>query len=330
MAVWQRASGAIVVNAPRSVERKARAATKVVETVPPQALAKPLRKSLRLHQTAKNVLVFAPMILGGTIDSLPAVFTSAAAFLAICLVASSTYLINDILDMAEDRKHWSKRFRPIAAGQLLPRKAVAAAAIGLTTGFLIAALLSWKAVAVISAYVALTLAYSMGLKRMPLVDGVVLATLFTFRLALGVVAADVPPSPWLFVFSMFIFTSLSYAKRYTELGRVIENNGKNIAGRGYRHDDAPLVLALGVASGLAAVIVIIFYIIEDAFLRSFYGRTTWLWGFPPLVFLFICRTWLISVRGEMADDPVEFALKDNQCRVLIALLLVCFAFAWLG
>ena len=91
-----------------------------------------------------------------------------------------------------------------------------------------------------------------------------------------------------------------------------------------------IVLALGIAAGLSAVIVTIFYIIDDAFRQSFYGRTTWLWGFPPLVFLFICRTWLISVRGEMSDDPVEFALKDKHCRVLLALLLVCFGFAWLG
>jgi 4-hydroxybenzoate polyprenyltransferase len=330
ISVWKRASAAIVVNAPRSVTRRARQVANVIEVIPPPRLAKPLLQSLRLHQMAKNLLVFAPIILGGELDSLPAVLATLAAFVALCFVTASTYVINDILDVAQDRVHWSKRFRPIAAGALLPGDVIGTAAVGLFTGFMIAAALSWEAVGIMAAYLVLTLAYSMALKRAPLVDGVVLATLFTFRLAIGVVASDVPPSPWLFVFSMFIFTSLSYAKRYTELKRVIEKNGTSISGRCYRLEDAPLVLALGVASGLAAVIITIFYIIDDAFLKSFYGRTVWLWGFPPLVFLFICRAWLISVRGEMADDPVEFALKDSHCRILLVLLLVCFTFAWLG
>jgi 4-hydroxybenzoate polyprenyltransferase len=166
---------------------------------------------------------------------------------------------------------------------------------------------------------------------LPLIDGLVLATLYTSRLALGVVAAQVPPSPWLFVFSMFIFASLSFAKRYTELQRVIEKQGGDrIAGRGYRIEDVPLVLALGMATGMAAVVVTIFYIIEDAFLQSFYGRTGWLWGFPPLMFLFVCRMWLVSVRGEMSDDPIEFALRDLPSQAVLAGLLVCFGFAWLG
>jgi 4-hydroxybenzoate polyprenyltransferase len=150
------------------------------------------------------------------------------------------------------------------------------AAIGLAGGLGLAAVVTWNAVVVLGIYIALTFAYSLGIKRFPLVDGLTLAALFTLRLALGVVATQVSPSPWLFVFSMFLFTSLSLAKRYTELDRSNLDRHETLAGRGYRGDDGPLVLAAGIAAGLGAVIIMILYIIEEAFRHSFYGSVVWL------------------------------------------------------
>ena len=278
----------------------------------------------------KNLLVFAPIVLGGQLGDMPALLATVAAFFALGLAASSTYLLNDILDVADDRRHWSKRERPIADGRLPASTAAASAVVGLAAGLAIAAGVSWPTLGVLLVYVALTLSYSLGLKRLPLLDGFVLAIQFTLRLALGVVAAQVPPSPWLFVFSMFLFTSLSLAKRYTELGRSSIVQGTSIAGRGYRAEDAPLVLAIGVAAGLGAVVIVILYIIDDAFRQSFYGSTLWLWGFPPLIFLLVCRIWLVTVRGEMDDDPVRFLLADRVSQSLLAMLVTCFFFAWLA
>jgi 4-hydroxybenzoate polyprenyltransferase len=291
---------------------------------------KALLEGLRLHQWVKNLLVFAPLVLGGELTHLGLLASTIIAFVALGLVASSTYLINDILDLVDDRRHWSKRERPIARGDLRASAALAWSATGLAAGLALSALLSWRAMAVLLIYVALTLAYSLALKRLPLVDGFILATQFTLRLALGVVAAQVPPSPWLFVFSMFLFTSLSLAKRHMELGRLGRVQALQIAGRGYRTEDAPLVLAVGTAAGLGAVIIIILYIIEDAFRQSFYGSTVWLWGFPPVVFLLICRIWLVTVRGEMNDDPIRFMLADRASQCLLAVLITCFLFAWLA
>ena len=289
-----------------------------------------IRKSLRLHQWTKNMLVFAPAMLGGRLDEVPIIFSTLTAFVALGLVASATYLINDILDAPDDRRHWSKRERPIAAGRLPVSAAAAVAAIGLVAGLSVAASVSWSAVAILLAYVALTLAYSLGLKRIPLVDGHVLAILFTLRLALGVAAAAVPPSSWLFVFSLFLFSSLTFAKRYTELVRSEVGRGEVIFGRGYRAEDTPLVLAIGVAAGLGAVLIMVLYIIEDAFRQSFYGNTLFLWGFPPLIFLIVGRIWLVTVRGEMNDDPVKFLLHDRPSQTVLLTLAVCFGFAWLG
>ena len=328
--VWRRASSAILVGASPRVQRCAAALVPISASIPRPSRFQGVLASLRLHQWVKNLLVFAPIVLGGQLGDMRSLLATVAAFLALGLVASSTYLINDILDVADDRRHWSKRERPIAKGLLSASAASIWAAIGLAAGLTLAAAISLSVLGVLLLYVVLTLSYSLGLKRLPLIDGLVLATQFTLRLALGVAAAQVPPSPWLFVFSMFLFTSLSLAKRYTELGRLGMVQGTQIAGRGYRTEDAPLVLAIGVAAGLGAVIIVILYIIEDAFRQSFYGSTASLWGFPPLVFLLVCRIWLVTVRGEMHDDPVRFMLADRVSQSLLAILVMCFFLAWLA
>ena len=289
-----------------------------------------LARSLRLHQCVKNVLVFVPLLLSGRFTMLSEVRETLLAFIALTCVACGTYMLNDIWDVADDRAHWSKKERPIASGRVSAATALGLALLLIPAGLALTAAISLATCVVLLLYLALTLAYSLRVKAIPFLDGFTLATLFTIRLGLGVVAADAPPSPWLFVFSMFLFSSLSYAKRYTEISRAIERKAAGLSSRGYRPADAPMVLTVGLAAGVGAVLIMVLYIVEEAFRSSFYGTTAALWGFPPLVFLFIIRIWLISVRGEMMDDPVAFAIRDRASIGLLGLLLVCFAAAWLG
>jgi len=307
-----------------------REAARVTMRLPGPSVLHELAKGMRLHQCVKNLIVFVPVILGGRLTDLGEVADALVAFLALSLVASGTYLVNDVWDAADDRKHWSKRDRPVASGRLSVAAALGAALPIIALGLLLGAFVSAQTAIMLLVYLAVTMAYTMHVKTVPFVDGVVLAGLFTIRLGIGAVAADVPPSPWLFVFSMFLFASLSYAKRHTEIAKVIERRDKAINGRGYRAVDAPMVLTVGLASGIGAVMIMVLYIVEEAFRNSFYGSTVWLWGFPPLVFFFIVRVWLVSVRGEMSDDPVAFAIKDRPCLALLGLLSICFGFAWLG
>jgi len=208
------------------------------------------------------------------------------------------------------------------AAAFVPIAAVAAFGLG--------AIASSDVLAVLVAYLCLTLLYTFKLKQYALLDCFVLAVLYTLRLGLGTVAADAAWSSWLLVFSMFMFTSLSLAKRHAEIMNVIMSNGVALDGRGYNTDDAPVLLALGVSSGVGAVLIMVLYIVEDAFRQSFYGDTIWLWGFPPLLFLFVSRIWLGCQRGMMSEDPVAFALKDKFSLGLLAVLIVCFGFAWIG
>ncbi|HWE15871.1 MAG TPA: UbiA family prenyltransferase [Hyphomicrobiaceae bacterium] len=287
-------------------------------------------RSLRLHQCVKNSVVFVPLVLSGRFTVPAEIVDTLLAFVALTCVACGTYILNDIWDVADDRAHWSKRERPIASGRLSAATAISLAIVLIPAGLALAAAVSWHTCALLLAYLALTLSYSLYVKTVPFVDGLALATLFTIRLGIGVVAPDAPPAPWLFVFSMFLFASLSYAKRHTEICRTIAHKSHALNVRGYRPDDAPMVLAVGLAAGVGAVMIMVLYIVEEAFRNSFYGAVAWLWGFPPLVFLFVVRIWLVSVRGEMMDDPVAFAIRDKASIGLLGLLLVCFGFAWLG
>jgi 4-hydroxybenzoate polyprenyltransferase/phosphoserine phosphatase len=330
LAVWRIARRAIVVEASPPLAAAAGKVTRVAAVLPRASRFRALLRSLRPHQWAKNALVFVPIILSGRIGDTAALSATFLAFLALGCVASATYVVNDILDLADDRRHWSKRERPLASGRLPLLTGALAVPVGLVAGFGFAALAGAGVVAITAVYLASTLAYSLKLKRVPILDGFTLASLFTLRIGAGILASAAPPSPWLLVFSMFLFASLSFAKRHTEVARVIERGGTEIRGRGYKAVDLPLILSVGIATGMCAVLILVLYIIDDAFRQSFYGNTLWLWGFPAVLFLFICRIWLMCQRGQMNDDPVVFAVTDRPSLALGAALMVCFVFAWVG
>jgi len=326
--VWRRAKGAIVASSsPRLLER-AREATQVLATFPRRALGfSGLRRALRLHQWAKNALVFVPLVLGGKALEPSAWLAAAGAFLAISLLASATYLFNDLWDLPDDRQHWTKRNRPLASGELSIGFGVGLIALFGLGAFGLALAEGAGCVGMLALYLALSLSYSFRLKREPIIDVFALAALFTLRLALGVVVTAVAFSPWLFVFSMFIFLSLSLAKRQTEILRMVEHGREAAAGRGYKAGDWPLVLAMGVASMVATVLIMVIYLIEDAFPKGLYRHPDYLWGFAPIIFLWLSRVWLKCHRGELHDDPVAFALRDKTSLIYAAAMGCCFLLA---
>ncbi len=328
--VWDAATAAIFVGRSASMTQKIATKTHLAAVLPTKLLNFPtLRRGLRFHQWAKNSLVFVPLILGGKAHDPKAWTYALGAFLALSLLASVTYLLNDLWDLADDRRHWSKKLRPIANGDLPIASAMLFIAVGGLVAFAIAALIGPACVGVLALYLAISLAYSFWLKREPLVDIFVLASLFTIRLALGLVVTGVVFSPWLFVFSMFIFLSLSAAKRQTEITRMVAHGLSQTPGRGYRAGDGPLVLSLGVGAMLATVLVMVIYLVAYAFPQGFYRHPFFLWGFPIIIFLWLSRIWLLCHRGELNDDPVAFALKDRLSLAYGAAMVAMFAAALL-
>lgn len=328
--VWRAATELIVVCASAKVEAAARTIRDPVAVFPAAAFGlKELGKALRLHQWVKNALVFVPLVLGGLAMNPAAWAHAMLGFLALGLVASSTYLLNDLWDLPDDRRHWTKRNRPLASGRMPIPLALGLIPVGLGLGFALAALAGWPALALTAVYLVTTLAYSFSLKRQPIVDAVTLGGLFTLRLGLGIALAAVRPSPWLLVFAMFLFTSLALAKRHVEIGRMIQHGRTHVAGRGYRSVDGPVVLGMGLSSGFVAVAVMVLYLIHEAFDAGFYSAPGALWVLPVVVALWIGRIWLLTGRGELDDDPIVFALKDRTSvcyGLLVAAAFVAAAF----
>jgi 4-hydroxybenzoate polyprenyltransferase len=298
-----------------------------------QPPARPWRvwaKAARLHQWAKNALILVPLVLAGKAADPEAWACALAGFLAFGLVASGSYLLNDLRDLRDDRRHWSKRNRPLASGAVAIRHALLAAPIALAVGLGIALAAAGPAgVAILATYLALTLAYTFWLKQHAIIDAGALAGLFTVRLLAGIAFAAVPGSPWLLVFSMFVFGSLALAKRHIEITRMVTRGLTRTPGRGYVAADAPVVLALGAGAGMAAILIFVLYLIEEAFRRPFYVTPEWLWVAPVALFLWLGRIWLLCGRGEVDDDPVEFAVKDAPSLCLGGLAVASFVLACL-
>jgi 4-hydroxybenzoate polyprenyltransferase len=293
------------------------------------AMAGAVVRSLRPHQWIKNALVFVPLVLGGLLLEYDAWGYAFLGFIALCLAASATYVVNDLRDVESDRKHWSKRSRPLASGALSRCAGYVLAGILFAAAFGVALVIGPEETAMLAIYIAIALSYTFYWKRVPVADIFVIAGLFTFRIALGILILDVRISPWLLVFSMFVFLSLSAAKRHTELLRS-KGRGSPIPGRGYLRGDAELLLALGIAAMLGAVLINIMYLLEDAFPRTVYSNTDWLWTIPPILFLFLGRIWLLSHRGQLLDDPVAFALKDRTSLLLGGMMALGFLLAVFG
>jgi 4-hydroxybenzoate polyprenyltransferase len=202
------------------------------------------------------------------------------------------------------------------------------APIGVLLGLAAAASIDAIAVLMLLAYAIATLAYSLYLKRVPILDVFMLAALITSRLCLGIHLADVRPSPWLLVFSMFIFMSLAVAKRLVEVGRNGTLGGKSVAGRGYVDKDAPVLLGLGLSAAAGAVLIMILYLINEAFGATFYRSPSLLWALPAILFLWLSRIWLLVGRNELDDDPLRFAVRDNVSLLLGLAMVTVFVSAW--
>ena len=286
--------------------------------------------ALRIHQWVKNLLVFVPLIFGGAIADSGAVLKALLCFVAFCALASSTYLINDLLDVANDRRHPSKRHRPLASGGLHPVPAVGLALLGTLIGLGIGAAISWSVLFGLAGYLALTLAFSLRLKRVPIVDAVTLGGFYTWRLFVGVLAAGVTLSAWLMVFSLAFFLSLALAKRHAEITKMITTNRTELAGRGYRTCDAPFVMNMGIAAGMSSILIFILYLIDGAFRAAYFTAPTVLWVCPVILLLWISRVWMLAGRGELHEDPVEFAIKDPKSSILAAIAAAAVLMAMLA
>ncbi|HEY2038665.1 MAG TPA: UbiA family prenyltransferase [Edaphobacter sp.] len=291
-------------------------------------------KAIRIHQWAKNVLLFLPILLAHALSA-PYLLVSLIAFLSFGFCASATYIVNDLLDIEADRLHPRKRRRPFASGDLS-----AITGVGVVFVFLIVSVALAVALPHVLEYIAphlalkrpyhflvwlgiyavTTLSYSLWLKRAVLVDVIVLSGLYTIRILAGSAATGVEASAWLGSFSIFFFLSLAFVKRFSELANLRDRGGETAKGRGYHVSDLEQLRTFGSASGYVSVAVFTLYISNlDA--AQLYGHTKRLWLLIPVLLLWISRLWLLASRGELDEDPVIYAVTDKRSLMLGVLVV---------
>ena len=222
-------------------------------------LPKSLMKAMRPHQWAKNLLVFLPLLLSHSIAESP-LLMALLAFTSFSLAASATYIVNDLLDIESDRRHPQKCMRPFAAGNLTAFEGACLAAVLLLLAFTTARFLPASFLAWLLLYLGMTLAYTTYLKRIPLVDVLILSGLYTLRLLAGSSATGTHISHWLGSFSVFLFFSLAIAKRFTELDNLSATGSAPRNGRGYVLADIDQLRSFGTSSAFAAIVIFSIYI----------------------------------------------------------------------
>lgn len=277
-------------------------------------------RALRPQHWLKNLLVFLPILAAHRFIEPALLARTFVEFAAFCCFASSGYLVNDLCDLQADRRHPQKRLRPFASGRLPLSYGLTAAPALAIAGGVLSGLVSVFSLGVVLLYFALTVGYSLTFKRVALLDVLVLAGLYTLRIVAGAAAISSWPSVWLLAFSMFLFISLAFIKRYAELMVMRAAAGDQATARGYQLSDAELLASNGTASAYAAVLVLALYIAGGT-VNTPVSRHQLIWLVCPLLLYWVGYLWLIAHRGKMHHDPLVFALQDRTSRVLILLML---------
>ncbi|MEP1471066.1 MAG: UbiA family prenyltransferase [Halieaceae bacterium] len=310
--VWRNSGGAILVNTPDKLKKTvASSDCDIVEIFEKSKLTiGQWSRAIRVQQWLKNLLLFAPVLAAHRITETQSLGLLIVAFFAFSFVASATYLVNDLLDLESDRLHPRKKSRLLAAGLISIPKAILMAAGLLSSGLFLGYFISDSFFLCLIIYLFITCTYSLILKRVTLLDCMVLAVLYTLRIIAGAAAIGMGLSFWLLAFSAFLFTSLALIKRYAELEVQLLEGREKVHGRGYLTSDAPLLQTLGVTSGFAAVLVLSLYLNSDEVV-VLYEVPQVVWGAVLVLLYWISWMWMQAHRGLMHDDPLVFAIKDK-------------------
>ena len=312
--VWRRASGAYVVGSESRARQAAAVTTLRITIVEPRASARTWVNALRGHHWAKNLLLFLPLALSHNLSVEP-ILRTIIGFVLYGFCASGLYILNDLLDLHSDREHPWKKERPFAAGDISIPEGLLASFIllsgALGTGFFLDAQFGLA----LLGYAALTMLYSLYLKKIALLDVFVLSSFYSFRILAGALISATPLSQWFLAFSLFFFLSLAMAKRYSELFHASDLIEAGKSGRGYRSGDREVLLALGVGSSFSAVVIFSLYI-HSQDVRVLYSSPEFLIFLCPIVLYWLSRTWLLAHRGELKEDPVTLAIRDRVSYVV--------------
>jgi 4-hydroxybenzoate polyprenyltransferase len=284
------------------------------------SLAASLIRLMRPHHWVKNLLLLVPLLTSHRFTEGLAVSSELRAIVAMCLISSAVYIFNDFCDLNGDRMHRTKRYRPLANRDVSVPDALVLAGTVATLGALISAMLPLTFVFWVLVYFTVAVAYSLWLKRLPIIDVLALASLYVVRVLLGAAAIAAPLSNWLLLFSLALFASLALLKRYVELDDSVRRDTTIGPGRGYKLSDSRKIGRLGVLSACLSILVVVLYT-NSAEAATYYADPGILLGLAPLLAFWLARAWFIVFRGEMHDDPIVYALRDPASYVVVTAMV---------
>lgn len=274
-------------------------------------------EACRPHQWVKNILLITPAVMAGHFFEWNVLFTLFFALICVSVLASGVYLLNDLLDIKDDRQHQTKHARPIARSAVQIKTALIASPVMMASALVLAALIGCDFFLTLLLYLIITTAYSFYLKKLAVVDILVLATLYSIRIFMGGAATDIYVSPWLIAFIMFFFCSLAGLKRYVEILNL-KSIKKQIAGRGYVKEDLSILGIAGICSGFMSILVLALYITSAEVVKG-YSAAQYLWLLCPVILFWLFRIWILANRKLVDQDPVLFAVKDQASYVILIL-----------
>jgi 4-hydroxybenzoate polyprenyltransferase len=308
--IWKGCRHAILVNTSKRVERSVRPAAQVVRVFSPSVTGfRDAIRAMRCYQWVKNLLLFVPAITSHMIFDWFIAGDTALAFLSFSFCASGGYILNDLLDLEEDRRHDSKKLRPFASGRMSIASGVLLALACLLASAGIAIFVSYGFLIALLIYLFLTSLYSLFLKRILVVDVLTLALLYTLRVIAGSLATGIVLSMWLLSFAFFLFLSLAFAKRAADLVQHPPDSRTVVPGRDYVTTDLDAVSIAGICSGFLSSLVLTLYINSDS-VQLLYRRPVLLWGLQPILLYYLTRLWVICRRGELTEDPIEYTARE--------------------
>lgn len=321
--IFSHARKAIVVCASNSTLTEAKRTADVAQVFGPDSKAslKTYVKAMRIYQWVKNSLLFVPLLTSHNWDDSSVPFQMLAGFLSFGMCASGGYIFNDLLDLTSDRYHPRKKNRPFASGDISIWQGSAMLVFlqlcGLALAFWLNPMFFW----VMALYCSISLAYTLHLKTYVLIDVLILASLYTFRIVAGTILAEAPLSFWLFCFSIFIFFSLALVKRCSELITLSKTNRVYAGGRDYSVSDNDYLREMGISSGYMSILIVALYI-NSPDVALLYKNPKVLWLICPVLFYWVSRLWLKTGRGEMHDDPIVYSIKDRGSRFVLAAIVI--------
>lgn len=323
--VWANARHALFAGDPSTASTFTKTTFQKTFIVPKPAI-KDYISLMRVHQWSKNTLIFIPFLLDHVAQTMANLAIAVLCFFAMSVLASMTYIVNDMLDLAADRANETKKKRALASCRVSIHKGLFVAGILLLVlvGLMLVAPPAFSGVMIL--YLICTLAYSFFLKRRMILDVCTIASLLTLRIVAGMIAIGSDWSFWLLAFSMFVFFSLAMAKRVSELSNLKDAGVESVRGRGYEVSDLPMLSTIGVSTGFISVLVIALFINSDKVSMN-YSQPIVLWLLCPLLMYWVGRLWIITARGELHEDPIVFAAKDAVSIAVVAVMIVVMAFA---